>query len=250
MQNLFVSLSPAELNSLESHLALHRGSDGFDLVGLNGFLYGILSLRRPANPSDWIQTALTESAVGSDEKNAEWLFDLVIRYYNQIAETMLIDEPLTIYCDGTVQQSGDWLKAFARAMAFDPKGVEEMMFSNEEVEQRMGEVMFAQMIDPETVGDHKEMEVELQWVINAQRHQQSVFEKNTPAQNLEYLGAVASLVKQILRTKGKRFGSNKTSQWINTSGAPMKRETPKVGRNDFCPCGSGKKYKYCHGKSG
>ena len=25
------------------------------------------------------------------------------------------------------------------------------------------------------------------------------------------------------------------------------RDTPKVGRNDPCPCGSGKKYKQCHG---
>ncbi len=24
----------------------------------------------------------------------------------------------------------------------------------------------------------------------------------------------------------------------------------KISRNDLCPCGSGKKYKYCHGKSG
>jgi preprotein translocase subunit SecA len=23
---------------------------------------------------------------------------------------------------------------------------------------------------------------------------------------------------------------------------------PKIGRNDPCPCGSGKKYKHCHGK--
>jgi preprotein translocase subunit SecA len=23
---------------------------------------------------------------------------------------------------------------------------------------------------------------------------------------------------------------------------------PRVGRNDPCPCGSGKKYKHCHGK--
>jgi preprotein translocase subunit SecA len=23
---------------------------------------------------------------------------------------------------------------------------------------------------------------------------------------------------------------------------------PKVGRNDPCPCGSGKKYKACHGR--
>jgi preprotein translocase subunit SecA len=29
---------------------------------------------------------------------------------------------------------------------------------------------------------------------------------------------------------------------------PMTRPTQKVGRNDPCPCGSGKKYKHCHGK--
>ena len=28
------------------------------------------------------------------------------------------------------------------------------------------------------------------------------------------------------------------------------RSAPKVGRNDPCPCGSGKKYKKCHGKAG
>ena len=26
---------------------------------------------------------------------------------------------------------------------------------------------------------------------------------------------------------------------------PFKRALPKVGRNDLCPCGSGKKYKKC-----
>jgi len=29
--------------------------------------------------------------------------------------------------------------------------------------------------------------------------------------------------------------------------APVKA-APKIGRNDPCPCGSGKKYKHCHGK--
>ena len=28
----------------------------------------------------------------------------------------------------------------------------------------------------------------------------------------------------------------------------VRRESPKVGRNDPCPCGSGKKYKNCHGR--
>ena len=30
---------------------------------------------------------------------------------------------------------------------------------------------------------------------------------------------------------------------------PFVREQPKVGRNDPCPCGSGKKYKLCHGRA-
>ncbi len=29
--------------------------------------------------------------------------------------------------------------------------------------------------------------------------------------------------------------------------APFVRQVPKVGRNEMCPCGSGKKYKHCHG---
>ena len=29
---------------------------------------------------------------------------------------------------------------------------------------------------------------------------------------------------------------------------PVQSESPKIGRNDPCPCGSGKKYKKCHGK--
>jgi len=29
------------------------------------------------------------------------------------------------------------------------------------------------------------------------------------------------------------------------AGSPVKRATPRVGRNDPCPCGSGKKYKHC-----
>ena len=28
----------------------------------------------------------------------------------------------------------------------------------------------------------------------------------------------------------------------------VRRDTQKVGRNEPCPCGSGKKYKHCHGK--
>jgi preprotein translocase subunit SecA len=35
---------------------------------------------------------------------------------------------------------------------------------------------------------------------------------------------------------------------IEKAAQPVKREARKVGRNEPCPCGSGKKYKKCHGK--
>jgi hypothetical protein len=31
----------------------------------------------------------------------------------------------------------------------------------------------------------------------------------------------------------------------NSAQSPYRRETPKVGRNEPCPCGSGQKYKRC-----
>jgi preprotein translocase subunit SecA len=36
--------------------------------------------------------------------------------------------------------------------------------------------------------------------------------------------------------------------WTPEPPKPFKRAVPKVGRNDPCPCGSGIKYKQCHGK--
>ena len=40
------------------------------------------------------------------------------------------------------------------------------------------------------------------------------------------------------------------AQNVNRSAAPQEPATadPRIGRNDLCPCGSGKKYKNCHGK--
>ena len=41
-------------------------------------------------------------------------------------------------------------------------------------------------------------------------------------------------------------GTSETAPGVD--GRPLRRENPKVGRNDPCVCGSGKKYKQCCGK--
>lgn len=59
-----------------------------------------------------------------------------------------------------------------------------------------------------------------------------------------YQGGTAkhSDISQFAGGGGNQSGSSQPA------GAQVVRTYPKVGRNDPCPCGSGKKYKYCHGR--
>ena len=43
---------------------------------------------------------------------------------------------------------------------------------------------------------------------------------------------------------------NARSKQVEEKRSPFVRDLPKVGRNDPCPCGSGKKFKLCCGKIG
>jgi preprotein translocase subunit SecA len=52
------------------------------------------------------------------------------------------------------------------------------------------------------------------------------------------------------RSSNIRYTTNQPQAGEGAGGPtqPIHNE-PKVGRNDPCPCGSGKKYKHCHGRS-
>lgn len=64
---------------------------------------------------------------------------------------------------------------------------------------------------------------------------QSLQSDMEPAGSLE--GALQTIVATVYRIK---------SRW--NPNEPVRNTTPRVGRNDPCPCGSGKKYKQCCGK--
>ncbi|MFA4930908.1 MAG: preprotein translocase subunit SecA [Patescibacteria group bacterium] len=76
-----------------------------------------------------------------------------------------------------------------------------------------------------------------------------------PLQGKEVKPDAASISRRDATVKTySRAGSNATlpqpTQAAPTGKTPtIKRDQPKVGRNDPCPCGSGKKYKKCHGRN-
>ena len=55
-------------------------------------------------------------------------------------------------------------------------------------------------------------------------------------------------VAELEKEKEKELEQIQTSGDGSVAAAPKKRKEEKIGRNDPCPCDSGKKYKKCHGK--
>lgn len=55
-------------------------------------------------------------------------------------------------------------------------------------------------------------------------------------------------IKNIRATHKEFSGIASSERATNVSGVQIVRNTPKIGRNDPCSCGSEKKYKNCHGR--
>ncbi len=76
---------------------------------------------------------------------------------------------------------------------------------------------------------------------------------NDPSTESQRGGALASARAQAPAQTASPFGpSHDAKQPARVGGddaaiKTVRRDEPKVGRNDPCPCGSGKKYKKCHG---
>ncbi len=64
---------------------------------------------------------------------------------------------------------------------------------------------------------------------------------------------IAILAKLVIKTQAEIQAEKDTALHPNAKAIHFQHQElpdplPKVGRNDSCPCGSGQKYKYCHGK--
>jgi preprotein translocase subunit SecA len=74
--------------------------------------------------------------------------------------------------------------------------------------------------------------------IRSEQQVEEVAEATRPPINVQYHHAA---YEEVLGEDGQQQDGQEKHQ-------PFVRQDDKVGRNDPCPCGSGKKYKQCHGK--
>jgi uncharacterized protein YecA (UPF0149 family) len=81
--------------------------------------------------------------------------------------------------------------------------------------------------------------------------------KVQPAKPDRFQGVFNSVPKELSHPESVKFQAPAERENVLETGAPVKpaaaarpgqSQQPKVGRNDPCPCGSGKKYKKCCAK--
>jgi hypothetical protein len=97
---------------------------------------------------------------------------------------------------------------------------------------------------------------ELETVVGAGGDASDVFAEQVARQMGERVSRLDARGRELdtraERLRTKEVHLNAWEHQIRTErmpGAPVRAVT-KVGRNERCPCGSGRKYKYCHGAAG
>jgi SEC-C motif-containing protein len=108
--------------------------------------------------------------------------------------------------------------------------------------------------DPDTRGE-ADRDATLEWSQRAKFHGLSILstERDGPGDDtgeVEFKAFFTADGMEHIHHEHSKF-TRKDGQWFFTEGkqllVPLKRTEPKVGRNDPCFCGSGKKFKKCHG---
>ncbi len=74
-------------------------------------------------------------------------------------------------------------------------------------------------------------------------------EEENARSHVNYQHQSVSALSDDQRGKIESSGNARSKQ-VEEKRSPFVRDLPKVGRNDPCPCGSGKKFKLCCGKIG
>ncbi len=118
-----------------------------------------------------------------------------------------------------------------------------------DIYKKEGFTIFQQMvdtIDKEIVNLVFKLQVNIQQPPQQERRPPAMVAVHADSTNMGLTAGAASPVMDPTGSAEKNPMAE-ASQAGRQATAPIRRTQPKVGRNDPCPCGSGKKYKKCHG---
>ncbi len=235
MKDLERPLSDSELNELDDFLAdptLEETS--MDVSTLEGFLTALAIGPDTLMPSQWLPWVydMHEGKAEAEFENLEQanrILGLIMRHHNTVIRAFMSDpasfEP--IYWRGAQWGAAEWCEGFLLGTQFSREAWGLLMAG----QPKLFTPFFRLGTDEgiELIKTDRDAERWMNAVAPVLVEIHAYWKTHRDARP-------AGLVGDDFRLGGQR--------------APALREAPKVGRNDPCPCGSGKKFKKCCGAVG
>ncbi len=221
---------PRHLRQLENEL-LALGEEAMLLDELDGFIAGLLVCPEMIPPGEWLPVVWgwTETETGSAFGTIDHLnkvLTLVMAHYNDVAKR-LFEKPESYAPRFAIDdRNGDvlwelWIEGFEKALKLRPAAWRPLLDADMETAKAMSGLL--------TLAD--------------------VARRDARFSKLEYdaLEATAHdlIGPFVLALNEWRVENYDPAKGISVSPPTQNSSFGKVGRNDPCPCGSGKKYKKC-----
>jgi uncharacterized protein len=210
--------NPYEL-PLEPHKLKHlaRALGEFTLHRVLGLFCAVASVPELPRPSVWLGEIM-QHVKFADEAQARGVMELLMVVYNHVISTIESDG-----VDGLIPEAADveacreWARGYTALLGrMDPAQIEERLLDSAFAIQALAEVpQMIQMLD-ELRGDN-----------------------TREAMLADYRESLADDADCLLEGWAEARSKPRAPE------GTFRRDAPKVGRNDPCPCGSGKKYKKC-----
>jgi uncharacterized protein len=225
-------LTYAEIDRLNSELSRFGDKHSMNLEMLDGFLAALICGPDTVLPSEYLPVIWGDDIVLENTLKARpMLHDflaLIMRHWNVIADTLHSGDvylPLLLEDENGVSHANDWANGFLRGMELRKESWADILND----EQHGGWLVPILVLAHENSSDpvirpYKEP-------VSAERREQLI------AHSAAGLRGIYRHF-QTHRSLEKQSPSNSST---------FRRAMPKIGRNDPCPCGSGKKFKQCCG---
>jgi len=224
-------ISDEEFNRLSQFLEA-IGPPAMNMEELDGYFAALICGPRPVPMSRCLPNVWGEDFAFSGEKEASEILGLLMRHWNSIATTLAgtLDKPdvylpVLLEDEEGIAHGNDWAQSFMRAVQLHPDGWPELLDSDEDIGIILPMMILAHEHDP----DPKMRSPAIQ----AQKREDL----------LQQMIAGLTNIYRYFEPQ-RRLASNPNFPNVNT---PLRREGPKIGRNEMCPCGTGRKYKHCCG---
>jgi len=221
-QSTLPPLTESELDQLSDFLD-SLGEHAMNIEMLDGFFAALICSPESIPPSELLPHILGPDYTFEDQDQGAEIVELLMRHWNTISSalyrTLKKDDiyiPIMLVDEDGVPSGNDWACGFMNGVALRADRWEELAAS----ENFCGPMMPIMLLACE---HHTDPEL------------------RPPAETYENRDELLQLLIAGLTQIYRHFAPQRHDE----APEPIRRAGPKVGRNDPCPCGSGRKYKHC-----